>query len=361
LIITTICLILQLDNWLTYLLDRHNVREAISARHCGAGKRSNRYVHRSQSTPSCIEWITDVVFVGVAAQNNPCSGDTITINSNADLKNFATCSTLTGNVVIGENSDTSMDFTTLSSLTKIDGDFSVLNNRELSSLKAPFSSITGDLHLQNLTKLSTLSMPSLKSVGSIKFISLTALGSLTFTTGVTTAKSVVVSDTFLNSLDGLDMVSCASMDINNNKFLTQWDSKLGNLTDNLNINANGLNFKASFPNMIWISNMTISNVSSFDVPSLSVVNGSMRFDSNFFESFSAPNLTDTDSGDISFISNSKLTNISMPSLTSIGGGFLIANNHNLHTVNGFPQLKSVGGAAKFRGNFSEYVDISCQP
>ncbi len=190
-------------------------------------------------------------------------------------------------------------------------------------------------------------------------MSLTAIDVLTFSAGLKTAKSIVVSDTFLKSLDGIDVVSADSIDINNNRRLVEYTSALANLTTLLNINANGLDLQVNFPNLIWIANMTISNVSSFSVPSLKTVNGSIRFDSNFFNSFSAPNLTSTATGDVSFVSNAELTNITCPLLTSVGGGFLIANNTALQTVDGFDKLKTVGGAVNLRGNFTEYV--FCRP
>jgi len=290
----------------------------------------------------------------LAAQNNPCTQSEITINSQADITNLATCRTLRGNVLVGTRTDSILNLG--QGIQSIDGDLTLVNNGGVTSFSASgLSSISGEFHLQNLTALSTLSFPALTSVGKVNFVSLTALDSLTFTSGIRTARDVVVSDTFLSSLEGLNMVSVASMDINNNRRLVKYESRLGNLTDNLNINANGLNLQVSFPSLIWIANMTISNVSTFDAPALRVVNGSMRFDSNFFRTFQAPNLTSTTSGDISFVSNPQLTNITLLSLTTVGGGFLIANNTALQKVDGFPKLKSVGGAVKLRGNFTKYV------
>jgi hypothetical protein len=296
--------------------------------------------------------------VSAASSTNICKQTTFTINSQADITNLLSCSTLTGDVVIGNQTDATLDF---SGIKVIDGDLTLLNNNLVSTLKSSTTTeISGAFHLQNLTTLSTLSFTELTSVGSIDWVSLTALDVLTFTAGITTAKSIVVSDTFLSSLDGLDVASADTININNNRRLVSYTSSLGNLTTLLNINANGLDLQVSFPELIWIANMTISNVSSFSVPSLTTVNGSMRFDSNFFTSFSAPNLTETTSGDISFVSNAELTNITMPKLTTIGGGFLIANNTAQDKVNGFNNLKTVGGAINMRGNFTEYVSC-CRP
>lgn len=288
-----------------------------------------------------------------ASSTNICKQTTFTINSQADITNLLSCTTLTGDVVIGNQTDATLDFT---GIKVIDGDLSLLNNNLVSTLKSDTTTeISGAFHLQNLTTLSTLSFSELTSVGSINWVSLTALDVLTFTAGINSATSIVVSDTFLSSLDGLDVASADTININNNRRLVSYTSSLGNLTTLLNINANGLDLQVSFPELIWIANMTISNVSSFSVPSLTTVNGSMRFDSNFFTSFNAPNLTETTSGDISFVSNAELANITIPQLTTIGGGFLIANNTATDKINGFGKLKTVGGAINMRGNFTEYV------
>ena len=207
--------------------------------------------------------------------------------------------------------------------------------------------------MTNLTLLSNLGFQALNSVGSIGWRSLPALGQLNFgDVGVTTAKTVEISDTFLSTLDGIDLRTVQTLNINNNNRLTEFTSQLGNLSNILNIQANGRFLKVNLPNLIWIANMTIANVSSFEVPSLQVVNGSARFDSNFFSSFFAPNLTATKSGDVSFVGNANLTNITAPVMTSIGGGLLIANNTALSRIDGFPKVKTIFGAVKLRGNFT---------
>jgi hypothetical protein len=244
-------------------------------------------------------------------------------------------------VLIDEQAGSTID---ISGPRTITGDLIVLNNGVITSLtSSSLASVSGEFHMQNLTLLSTLSMLALESVGSISWTSLPALGQLTFgTPGVTTADSVTISDTFLSALTGIDLETVASMDINNNRRLTDFTTQLGNVST--------------------IAEMTISNVTSFLTPSLAVVNGSARFDSNYFTSLSAPNLTSTKTGDISFVGNANLNNISYPELTSIGGGLLIANNTELQKINDFGSLKEVGGAVKLRGNFTEYVaDTSPQP
>ena len=212
--------------------------------------------------------------------------------------------------------------------------------------------------MQNATALNTVSMPELTRVQAIDWQSLTRLESLSFSTGgLSDADSIRISDTFLASLNSISVTSVRNMDINNNRRLDSWESGLTTVSDTLIITANGFGLKVAFPDLVWIANMTVSNVSSITIPSLEVVNGSLRFDSNFFTDFSAPNMTQTEDGDLSFTDNGSLTNISFPALTQVGGGFLIANNTELQTIDGFPKLVTVGGAVKLRGNFTEYVGL----
>ncbi|ORY65529.1 uncharacterized protein BCR38DRAFT_340789 [Pseudomassariella vexata] len=299
--------------------------------------------------------ISAMVAVGMAtgAVAIGCSDATITISSPADATTLASCDTVKGDVVIATGAGSTIDFS--GDLTSIGGDLTCQHNGGLIQLSSTsLESIGGAFHLENITMMSTLKFTALESVGSISWQSLTALGELTFgTPGVTKAESVVIADTFLSSLDGINVRSLTDMNINNNRRLTDFSTQLSNLTNVLNINANGLNLKVDLPNLEWIANMTISNVTSFSAQSLAAVNGSMRFDSNYFESVSFPNLTDVQTGDFSFVSNPKLANLTAPLLTKIGGGFIIANNTALEELNGFAKLETVGGAVALRGSFSE--------
>lgn len=214
------------------------------------------------------------------------------------------------------------------------------------------NSISDIFTLTNLTALSTLSMTALESVGTISWQTLPALSSLVFTAGVKTATSVTISDTHLSSLDGLDLESVGYLNLNNNGRLTTIDLALTNLTDNLILNANGENLAVTLDSLTWASNLTISNVTTLSVPALSVVNGSARFDSNYFSVFDAANLTQTTSGDLSFINNADLVTLSLPALTKVGGGLSIVNNTNFQNLT-LPKLADVGGAVDCGGNFTK--------
>jgi hypothetical protein len=280
-----------------------------------------------------------------------CSQSTATINSPADATALANCQTISGSVLITNSSGNTIQ---LDGPKKIDGDLICEDNGAIITLSSStIGEITGTFNLQRVKLLSTLSFPSLTAVGSIFFETLNALNQLTFTSRVTKASNITISDTFLSTLEGIDVTSMSGdFNINNNRFLTTFTTQLGNLSDTLTISANGLNLSVSMPNLIWINEMQISNVSSFSTPSLAAVNGSARFDSNYFTAFQAPNLTETGS-DISFVSNAALTNISFPQLSTIGGGLTIANNTQLASISGLGGLQSVGGAVLFTGNFTK--------
>lgn len=288
--------------------------------------------------------------VGALAASDPCSVTTTTVASQAEATKLASCKTIKGSVVLGTEAGSNID---LSGPKEITGDFSVLNNGILENLvSSTLTTVGGAFTMNNVTKLSTLNMAKLTSVGSLRWQSVTNLNAVTLGP-LTKADEVIVSDTFLDNLDSINLKTVRLLDINNNRRLKKFAPQLNSLSENFNIQANGIGLDISLPNLAWIANMTIANVTTFSVPSLQVVNGSARFDSNYFESFSAPNLTHTESGDISFVGNAALTNMTFPKLTSIGGGLLIANNTGLDKVTFFNKLTDVGGAVKLRGNFTE--------
>jgi len=203
-----------------------------------------------------------------------------------------------------------------------------------------------------VTALNSLSFSKLTAADTVEWVSVTRLDTLSLGP-LSKASSVRLSDTFLNTLDGFALTSATDLKLDNNRRLTKYSSQLTHLSGELVIQANGLKLEVDLPNLVWINNMAIANVTEFSIPLLQVVNGSARFDSNFFETFSAPNLTKTEKGDISFVGNGFLNNMTFPKLTEINGGLLIANNTGLDQVTFFPKLAKITGAVKLRGNFTD--------
>jgi hypothetical protein len=212
------------------------------------------------------------------------------------------------------------------------------------------------MDLFNLTVLSTFVFNDLESVNNISLVSLPVLGSFTLPSVISSAKYVLITNTFLSSLDGIDIDTAAVLNINNNNRLTEFSTKVANVTSSINIDSNGKLLDVSFPNLIWAANMTLRNVSTISIDSLATVNGSLGFYENYFKSVSAPNLTTVGStgsrtGSLAFVANPNLANISIPLLTSVGGAVQIANNSALDAIS-FSKLSTVDGAIDFTGNFS---------
>ncbi|CAJ2502806.1 Uu.00g102000.m01.CDS01 [Anthostomella pinea] len=296
--------------------------------------------------------VAAISFVSGAAAVS-CSDPTATVASAADATQVANCQTIKGSVLISTTAGP--DINIGGELTEIGGDLVCENNGAIHSLQSSsLETIGGIFQLKNVTQLNSLSFPALGEVGSIDWATLNSLPEPTFgTPGITKAKSVTIADTFIETIDGINVESLTDMNINNNRRLTKFSSSIKSLSNALYIQANGLNLTMEMPNLEWIANMTIANVTSLTVPSLKTVNGSMRFDSNYFENFLAANLTQIQEGDLSFVSNPQLQNISFPVLEKVGGGLTIANNTALGKINGFGALQDVGGAVIFRGSMDD--------
>ncbi|KAK4032480.1 hypothetical protein C8A01DRAFT_20451 [Parachaetomium inaequale] len=290
-----------------------------------------------------------VAISSVAAQSATCTVSTTTIKSQAEATKLASCKTVKGTVVLGSESGATVD---ISGPKEITGDLIVENNGMLQSFQSSsLETIGGKFGLNNVTLLGSLQFPKLTSANAVEWVSLTRLDNLALGP-LSKADDIRISDTFLESLDAFALTSVGKFKIDNNGRLTKYSSQLTSLSGELIIQANGLDLEVDMPKLAWIANMAIANVTKFTVPALKVVNGSARFDSNLFETFSAPNLTNTETGDISFVGNGFLKNMTFPRLTEIAGGLLIANNTGLDRVTFFPKLSKVSGAVKLRGNFS---------
>lgn len=216
------------------------------------------------------------------------------------------------------------------------------------------TSISDTFTLNNLTALSTLSFTALTSVGTILWTTLPALGELTFTAGVDTATSVTIGDTHLSSLAGLSdtLTAVSYMDLNNNGRLQTLDLALQSVSDRVLLQANGQSFAVTLNDLKWAANLTIANTTTFLVPALETINGSLRFDSNYFTSFSAPNLTSVSTGDLSLLNNADMTELNLPLLEKVGGGVTIVNNTAFQNLS-LPLLADVSGAVTIGGNYTE--------
>lgn len=235
---------------------------------------------------------------------------------------------------------------------QIKGDLIITNATKLISISSSsINSIGGTFQLQGLELLSSLRMQSLKSINKISFVKLPQLSELTFgTSGVSKASSVEVVDTFLGDLSGLNINTVDTLKIINNHKLTTYNSDLTSITTLLSIGSNGNAMKVNLTKLQSAGEIQISNVMAFDVPNLSKVTKSIKFDKNpELTSFTAKNLS-TVADSVTFINNKKLGNVSFPLLTKIGD-LTIQNNTALEEIDGFPELETISAGIILRGNF----------
>jgi len=289
----------------------------------------------------------------VLAQNSSngiCNGPSITIVTSADAEQIASCETYDGDVIIDP---TASGVIAINGVQQITGDFTCKNATQLTAITSDqINTIQGTMTLNGLIILSNLQFDSLTGVNNINWINLPALQSLNFAQGISQANTVYISNTQLNNIDGIELTAVRDLDINNNNYLTDVNvNDLTNVTSSLSFSANGRDLAISFPNLQDAANLTFRNVSKIDMPSLALVAGSMGFYSDSFETFSAPNLTQT-GGTLAIVDSPSLTSFSFPALVTIGGGLLIANNTGLKAINGLPKLATIVGALDFAGDFN---------
>lgn len=293
--------------------------------------------------------------IGFPAQSaSICSQATATINSQAEATQYASCSSISGSVLIGS---TATGDIVLNGPSTIGGDLTINNATGITSFSSStIGQIKGAFHLEALTLLSSLQMSLLTAVKTINFVSLPNLGLLTFPATLTSANSITISNTFLNSLVGINVTSIQTLQIDNNPHLVEFTTQIANISSAAVFNANGANLAISFPSLKWAANMTFRDIGSISIPSLQVINGSLGFYESSLQTITANNLTSvgsfaTGAGSLAFVQNNALTNITMNALKSVGGADQIANNTVLNAIS-FPALVDVGGAIDFSGDFT---------
>jgi hypothetical protein len=274
-------------------------------------------------------------------------GDTIRIRSQSDLDSYNTCEDIDGDVEI--DSSVAGDLT-LNGVQRIKGALTSSGAANVTTFNAPLlETIDKEFHFEGLVGVTSLQFPELKSVGSLNFEALPLLQTLGFTSGVTKAGSVSIVNTGLTTLDGISLNSVGSFIITDNTQLETVDvNNLKNATNLINFAGNYHELEISLPNLAHGTNLTIRNVSSVSIPSLTKLEGQLGFWGNTFSSLAAPNLTET--GDLVFEDNERLSNLSLPALETVNGGFLITRNDELNTIS-FPKLATVTGAIDFSGAF----------
>ncbi|CAI7653408.1 unnamed protein product [Penicillium bialowiezense] len=275
-------------------------------------------------------------------------GDT-KIKSQSDADGINSCSSIDGDITIDESYSGDL---ILSGIEKISGGLKCSEGANVSSITAASLTSIGDaFDLEGLTTLTLLDFAELDSVGSIKWDALPKLQSLSFAKGVTQAGDVSITNTGLTDLNGISLETVGLFSIQNNRDLKTINiNNLKNATDSISFSGNFDTLEVNFPNLGTGKGMTFQNISAVSLPSLEKLTGQLGFWGTKFETFSAPNLTQT--GDLVFKDNSKLSNISMPVLKTVSGGFTIARDDDLNIIS-LSSLQTVKGAIDFSGTFNK--------
>lgn len=284
----------------------------------------------------------------VAGQASACRND-FTVTSIAQATDIP-CTTLEKDLVV--DSEVSGNLV-IGGVARIRGSLIITNASAITQLSSPnLATIDKEFHLEALTQIRGIQMPSLTDIGSIRWIHLPELNSIQLgQSGVTSADEVEISDTALSSLSEFKVSSVSVMKINNNDRLQTYESALANVTTELTFANNGADLVVSLPDLIWANNLGFTDVAEVNLPALQYINDSIRFDDSSMTSFSAPNLTTVEKGDLAFVANLDITNLTFPLLTEIGGSLTLINNTKLEVVDGFPALEETGGAIRLGGNF----------
>jgi hypothetical protein len=275
-------------------------------------------------------------------------GDT-KIKTQSDADGINTCSKIKGDITIDKSFSGDLQ---INGVKEITGGLICSGGQNVSSITAgSLTTIGNAFDLQGLTTLTLLSFAELDSVGSISWEALPKLQSLAFGKGVTKAGDVSIANTGLNDLNGISLKTVGTFKIQNNRDLRTINiNNLQNATDLISFSGNYDTLEVDLPNLGTGTNMTFQNISSVSMPSLEKLTGQLGFWGTKFQTFSAPNLTQT--GDLIFKDNTKLSNISMPVLKTVAGGFTIARDDKLSTIS-LPMLQRVNGAIDFSGTFNK--------
>ncbi|KAJ5281482.1 Leucine rich repeat 5 [Penicillium angulare] len=293
-----------------------------------------------------IKYILPALAASQLAFASSDCGDT-TIETQTDASGISSCTSIDGDITIKESYSGSLD---LGSIEKIDGTLTCVGGANVTGITAAsLETITGNFTLKRLTTLTTLSFAKLSSVGAIDWEVLPGVNSLDFTTGITDVGDVNIIDTHLTSLDGITLKKVGQLDITENSYLKSCNiSNLEYATGQINFQGNYDSLEIDLPNLTNGTSMTFRNISSINIPKLKTLTGQLGFWNTDFDVLYAPDLTET--GDVVFTGNTKLTNVSLPALKTVDGGISISRNDKLQEID-LPKLSTVSGAIDLTGNF----------
>ena len=281
---------------------------------------------------------------------------TCSIGTGATYTNQVQLDTLDGCGVIVGDLTVSGDVTSasLSDLVELDGDLVLYNATSLLSFTAPkLRKIDGKLSMQDLTVLATATFPELAEVDDIEMVALPAITD--FAVNLGSVDNILISDTALEAIVGLGALQeINELNINNNRYLTSFNSSLKYVTESLQFTFNGMETAVKFDDLIWANNITLRDVDSASFANLQYVNASFGVINNTLTDLNLNQLVRVGQG-FAVESNDGLTTVSADNLTFVGGGLVLANNTALTNINGFSKLETIGGALIVRGDFNNFT------
>lgn len=276
-------------------------------------------------------------------------GSKATATAQSDLDKIASCQTLVGNLTItGE-----LDSATLTNMEVLKGSLVLKNATQLNNFSADnLKAITGSLTLNGLTTLTSASFRSLIRVDTIDLVTLPAISN--FVTNLQSADNILVSDTALETIDGFSTLKEINvLNINNNRFLTSFNSDLTSVWDALDFSFNGQEAEISFDNLFRANDITIRGVHEASFSSLKFINASLVLMNNTISKIDLSRLTQVDRSLI-IDSNSELTSADFSNLDgTYNGNFVITNNPKLKKIDGFKKLHVALGAIIITGSYDE--------
>lgn len=280
---------------------------------------------------------------------------TCSIGTGATYTNQVQMDTLDGCGVIVGDLTVSGDITSaqLSNLVEIDGDLVLNNATSLLSFSAPkLRKIDGKLSMQDLTVLATATFPELAEVDDIEMVALPAITD--FAVNLGSVDNILISDTALEAIVGLGALQeINELNINNNRYLTSFNSSLKYITESLQFTFNGMETEVKFDDLIWANNITLRDVDSASFANLQYVNASFGVINCTVSNLNLDHLVRVGQG-FAVESNDGLTTVSADNLTYVGGGLVLANNTDLTNINGFSKLETIGGALIVKGDFNDF-------
>lgn len=298
---------------------------------------------------------------GLAAANNStlttatpsvtlaCSFSSFTATVPAQVAQVAACPTAVGDILISGNAFGTIDIT---GVKQVYGNLRVNGTQQATAFIAPtLQLVSGQLRISDATILGSINLAQLTTVGSLVYNALPALTATGLTSGVTSADSILFTNTGLTSLAGINVYKLTNFEVSNNADIASIDSGLTSVTDTLTINYNSDKVDVYLDKLSTAQNIIFQKIASLSVGNLTAVNGSLSLQSNSFESFNFPVLTNVGNS-LAIDQNDEVEELGFPALKSVGGALSIQSNDQLQSFSYFPNLTTIGGSVTIDGAFN---------